>query len=91
MSRRKVREGVSWMYLFHTWMAISCGEERGERVLEVIFAGTAVDDGVGVLFVGGVDDLVGVGVLAFAAADCAAGFFAILGSWSIDDKTLQVW
>lgn len=34
-SRRMVREGVSCRYRFHTWRAISWGDERGDSVLDV--------------------------------------------------------
>jgi hypothetical protein len=39
-----VREGVSCRYLFHTWMRISCGEDRGDSV-ELIVVGFMGMDG----------------------------------------------
>ena len=53
-SRRIVREGVSCKYLFQTWRAISWGEDRGERELDVdAFEGVALAEGEDCLAAGG--------------------------------------
>lgn len=58
MSRSIVLEGVSLTYLFHTCRAISCGDERADKVFEVILTGggavTVVVDAGAVVFGGGV-------------------------------------
>lgn len=65
-SRRMVREGVSWTYLFHTCAAISCGDDLVDREAEEIG-----------LLVGGVEieaeDCLGAGVGVLVTGELFAG------------------
>jgi hypothetical protein len=89
MSRSIVREGVSWRYLFQTWMTICCGEERGGSD-EFVNVGTDVGFA-GVLCVAAGDDIepdaaraagggfdAATGVEVLLAAEDDTGFLAML-------------
>lgn len=64
-SRSRVREGVSFKYFCHTWIATSCADDLFER------AGVVLDTGFEVLCTGGVD--AGAPVVT-VVVDCITGF-----------------
>lgn len=52
------------MYLFHTWIPISCGDERGDNVVAPVFVATVLLGCDAGCLVGGADGAVLDGVVA---------------------------